>query len=75
MLAIGDKVQFEQAAMNALVGSDILTLTVQGMTLTAQKASGSVPELIEVVASSGIELKVLSIEDGEWTMEVIKEAA
>lgn len=73
-LHTGDICRFTQSEMNALASSQILELKVQGMQLTAQKAAGSVPELIKVKSHSGIELKVLDIEDGIWTMEVVKEA-
>lgn len=71
---IGDVIRFCQREMNALVNSGIIKLQVQDMELTAQKAADSIPELIEVRAHSGIELKVLDIEDGTWTLEVVKEA-
>lgn len=73
MLELGDQVEFSQTEMDALVQSDILSLHVQDMQLTAQKAAGSVPELIEVKSSSGYELKVHKVEGGTWHMEVTKE--
>lgn len=72
-LAIGSPVELGHNEMAGLVDSGILTLTVQGMQLTAQKAAGSVPELIEVRSHSGYELTVDRIEGGTWYMEVTKQ--
>lgn len=70
-MKVGDTFEASMKEMRALVSSGILGITVQGMGLTADAASGSVPELIEVVASSGIELKVVHLND-EWKLEVVK---
>ena len=72
-MEVGEICSFSQQDMDALAASDIVRLTVQGMSLTPHQAADSIPELIEVRNWIGnVELKVLSIEDGIWTMEVVK---
>lgn len=72
MLQTGTKLEMTQRTLDSLYECSILGFEVQGMHLSAQKAAGSIPELIKVRAMSGVELKVIAIADGIWQLEVTR---
>lgn len=73
-MEVGHQLSFSQAEVIGLVNSGILTVTLNGAPITEEwifrNLRPEATDQMHVRSSSGYELKVLKIEEGQWELEV-----